>query len=87
MTDLVARLCSFYSHAGPVAGLLPIEAADEIERLRADLANARAAALEEAAVIVDDWGDAREPARGGDALKNCAVDIRAAIGKDPASLG
>ena len=41
----------------------------------------RPAALEEAAVIADDWGDAREPARGGDALKNCAVDIRAAITK------
>ena len=38
MSDLVARLRSFYSHAGPVAGLLPIYAADEIERLRASVA-------------------------------------------------
>ena len=64
MTDLTARLCS---HDDPrlyrAADELMHEAAAEISRLRADLANARAAALEEAAVLCESAQDHREKDR------------------------
>ncbi|WP_167368590.1 hypothetical protein [Paraburkholderia tuberum] len=37
----------------------------------------RRAALEEAARLAEQWGDARLPDHGGNALRNCAVAIRA----------
>ena len=77
MNDLTARLSS---HDDPrlyrEADELMHEAAVEITLLRADLANARAAALEEAAVICEQYGGA------WDVTTQCfAHAIRAAIPK------
>ena len=50
----------------------------DLERFAALVrAEAREAALEEAAQKCLSWGEARKPDRGGDALRNCAAAIRA----------
>lgn len=60
MIDIVERLRKAY---GPdhtdetIVETLPLEAADEIERLRRESAEARAKALEEAAVSLEGWRD------------------------------
>ena len=88
MTDLTARLSS---HDDPrlyrEADELMQEAAAEITRLRAELASARAAALEEAAVICAklEWPGRNhsEYIQGqNDMSYKCAIVIRAAITKE-----
>ena len=68
--------------------------AAEITRLHAEVASARAAAMEEAAVMCDAqsraqgtcaWSARFTSARN--ALEVAAASIRAAVGKDSASLG
>lgn len=45
--------------------------------LRAIEQASRRAALEEAAKHAESWGEARMPDHGGNALRNCAISIRA----------
>jgi hypothetical protein len=85
MSDIVERLRDREKHITAVSPYkLLVESADEITRLRSELANARNTALEEAATIVDGVRSVLDQSDGDISharpfFKDCLRDISEAI--------